>query len=293
MVHGRKLRITHRSGYRYVTDVHASFNEVRMTPAETGGQVLLQHELEIDPRGVVYAYEDYWGASVEAFDIHEPHRILEVVATSTVTTPGGHPAATGLTWAQLSAPGVADRFCEYLAPSAFVDDAGLDPERVDLLAALAAAATPAEAMEGVVAEVHRRMAYTPGVTSVYTTAAQAWASRHGVCQDFSHASLSLLRSLGIPARYVSGYLHTEDEAVGESVVGESHAWIEAWNGSWEAFDPTNDRRVAAAHVKVASGRDYGDVPPLKGLYAGGGSEALGVEVEITQLPHGRDDRLQW
>ena len=114
-----------------------------------------------------------------------------------------------------------------------------------------------------------------------------------MCQDFSHASLSLLRSIGIPARYVSGYLHTEEETIGETVLGESHAWIEAWCGGWEAFDPTNDRRVASAHVKVASGRDYRDVPPLKGLYAGGGSEDLGVVVEITQLEPGEKRSYRW
>lgn len=283
-MNGRKLKITHRSGYRYVTDVHASFNEVRMTPAETGGQVVLSHELSVEPRGVVFAYEDYWGALVEAFDIHEPHRVLEIVATSTVVTPLGHPAGAGLTWEEIRAPAIADRYCESLLPSTFVDDAWQDPDRVPLLQRWQALPTPADAIAAVVAEVYGHIRYTPGSTSVSTTAHEAWAAGHGVCQDFSHASLSLLRALGIPARYVSGYLHTEEEAVGKTVVGESHAWIETWNGGWEAFDPTNDRRVASAHVKIASGRDYADVPPLKGLYAGGGSEALGVEVEITQLP---------
>lgn len=290
---GRRLRITHRSGYRYVTDVHASFNEVRMTPAEVGGQLLLNHELQIDPRGVVYAYQDYWGASVEAFDIHAPHRVLEVVAVSTVETPAGHPSAPGVAWDELRVTAVADRFCEFLTPSPFVDDAWDDPSRVPLLEELHALSTPGEAIDAVVAAVHERIRYTPGVTSVSTTASEAWLSAAGVCQDFSHASLSLLRSLGIPARYVSGYLHTEEEAVGESVTGESHAWIEAWNGGWEAFDPTNYRRVASAHVKVASGRDYRDVPPLKGLYAGGGSEDLGVSVEITQLPGDTGRSHRW
>jgi len=290
---GRRLKITHRSGYRYVTDVHASFNEVRMTPAEVGGQVLLNHELQIEPRGVVYAYEDYWGALVESFDIHEPHRVLEIVALSTVETPGGHPAAPGVTWDEIHTTAVTDRFCEFLAAGGFVDDAWQDPTRVAMLEELRALPTPMAAMEAVVAEVYSRIRYTPGVTSVSTTAAEAWAAAEGVCQDFSHASLSLLRALGIPARYVSGYLHTEEETIGEMVLGESHAWIEAWCGGWEAFDPTNDRRVASAHVKVASGRDYRDVPPLKGLYAGGGSEDLGVVVEITQLPPDEKRSYLW
>ena len=120
-------------------------------------------------------------------------------------------------------------------------------------------------------------------TGVTTTAAQAWEIGAGVCQDYSHTLLSILRGLGIPARYVSGYLHDEEEQQGRTVVGESHAWVEAWNGGWEAWDPTNDRSVGSAHVVVAKGRDYADVPPLKGIYAGGLSESLGVSVEITQL----------
>jgi transglutaminase-like putative cysteine protease len=132
--------------------------------------------------------------------------------------------------------------------------------------------------------VRGRMLYTTGSTNVSTTASEAWAAGSGVCQDFTHAMLSLLRSCGIPARYVSGYLHTEEEALAETVRGESHAWVEVWNGGWEGLDPTNDRTVGSAHVLVARGRDYADVPPLKGIYAGGASQGLGVDVDITQLP---------
>ncbi len=288
---GRRLQIEHRSGYRYVTDVIASFNEVRMTPAEVGGQILISHELDIEPVGVIRSYQDYWGALVEAFDIHRPHRMLEVVASSVVLSPDGHPAARGVDWADLAEPAIQDRFCEFLMPTKYVDDAAIDQQRIDMVADFRALATPAEAVRAIIDEVHNHIVYTPGVTSVFTTSAEAWGSGEGVCQDFAHAALALLRAVGIPARYVSGYLHTEEEAIGETVLGESHAWIEAWFGGWEAFDPTNDRRVASSHVKVASGRDYRDVPPLKGLYAGGGSEALGVEVQVTQLAG--DDQLPW
>ena len=131
--------------------------------------------------------------------------------------------------------------------------------------------------------VRSQIAYEPGATTVSTTAGQAWAAGRGVCQDFTHAMLSILRALQIPARYVSGYLHTEAEALGKTVIGESHAWVEYWDHGWHAVDPTNNRAVGAAHVVVARGRDYGDVPPLKGIYAGGRSGGLGVTVEITQI----------
>lgn len=281
---GRRLRITHDTRYRYVSDVNASFNEVRMTPLDEDHQVLIRHELHVAPRGVVHAYRDYWGAVVEAFDLHVPHRELRILASSTVDTPYGHPEAPGLSWEQLRAPAVKDRWCEFLTHTSYVDDPRADPDRAALLAELENLDSPREAIRAAVSQVHQHLRYTPGVTTVSTTAQEAWTARHGVCQDFSHAALSLLRSLGIPSRYVSGYLHTEDEAINETVVGESHAWVETWNGDWEGFDPTNDRIVGSAHVRVARGRDYYDVPPVKGLFAGGGATELDVSVEITQLP---------
>jgi len=280
---GRRLRIVHDSRYKYLTDVLASFNEARLTPLDLDRQVLIRHELHLEPRGVVLAYRDYWGAVVEVFDLHSAHREMRVTATSIVDTPGAHPVAPGLSWQELGAPAVVDRWCEFLSRTSYVDDAAADPSRADLVEQMRALPRPADAIRAIVHEVHGRMRYTPGVTSVSTTAQEAWASKHGVCQDFTHAALSLLRSIGIPARYVSGYLHTQEDAVGEPVVGESHAWIETWDGAWQGFDPTNNRDVGSAHVIVARGRDYNDVPPIKGLYAGGGAAELAVSVEITQL----------
>jgi transglutaminase-like putative cysteine protease len=178
---------------------------------------------------------------------------------------------------------VQDRWCEFLAVTGYVDDAAADPLRAGLVRELLAATDPRAATDLAVAAVRDRLTYTPGVTHVSTTAHEAWTEGHGVCQDFTHATLSLLRAAGIPARYVSGYLHGEDEEIGRPVHGESHAWVEVWDRGWRAVDPTNARPVGPAHVVVVRGRDYADVPPLKGIYAGGRSEALGVAVEITQL----------
>jgi transglutaminase-like putative cysteine protease len=280
---GRRLRITHRTGYRYTAPVKASFNEVRMTPRDADGQMLLSHQLQVSPRASVQAYVDYWGALVQSFDVHEEHDVLEIVATSLVDVPAGHATAPGVEWRDMTAPSVLDRWGEYLAPTSLVDDARLDPERAPLVQSLHSLPTPALAIRGAIEATRDRIRYDDSATGVTTTAAEAWTIGAGVCQDFTHTLLSLVRSLGIPARYVSGYLHDEEEAPGRTVVGESHAWIEVWNGGWEAYDPTNDRRVGSAHVLVARGRDYADVPPLKGIYAGGHSEALGVTVEITQL----------
>jgi transglutaminase-like putative cysteine protease len=281
---GRRLHISHRTGYRYGGLVDASFNEVRMTPLHRSGQSLLSHALHITPSATVQSYVDYWGAHVESFDVHQPHDRLEVVSTSTVDTPSHRRNSKRATWATVTSDAVADRWAEYLTATGYVDDAALDESRAGIVEVLRRSTSPQEAVTVAVGLVRDRIAYTPGVTTVYTTAREAWAEGHGVCQDFAHATLALLRAAGIPARYVSGYLHSLEERPGETVAGESHAWVEYWDGDWHAIDPTNDREVGPAHVVVAHGRDYADVPPLKGIYAGGVSEALGVIVEITQQP---------
>jgi transglutaminase-like putative cysteine protease len=144
--------------------------------------------------------------------------------------------------------------------------------------------TPDEVAQAVCLALRDELEYVPGVTTVHTVAREAWAARKGVCQDISHLSLGALRALGIPARYVSGYLHPRpDAAVGETVRGESHAWVEWWAGGWRAFDPTNRAFVAGGHVVLGRGREYGDVPPLKGVYAGTASSALDVTVDITRV----------
>ena len=283
MSSGRRLRITHRTGYRYIAPVAASFNEVRMTPRDADGQMLLSHQLQVSPRASVQAYVDYWGALVQSFDVHEEHDVLEVLATSLVDVPRGQLPLEGVGWDVVTGADIVDRWGEFLAPTPLVDDARDDPARAGIVEELRRAATPALAVRGAVDATRARIFYNDSVTGVTTTAAEAWAVGGGVCQDYSHTLLSLLRPLGIPARYVSGYLHDEEETPGRTVVGESHAWIEVWNGGWEAYAPTNDRSVGSAHVVVARGRDYADVPPLKGIYAGGASESLGVTVEITQL----------
>ena len=128
------------------------------------------------------------------------------------------------------------------------------------------------------------MEYVRGVTGVHSTASEAWAERKGVCQDIAHVALGALRSVGIPARYVSGYLHPDaGAAIGQTVIGESHAWVEWYAGEWRGYDPTNLAEVGELHVLVGRGRDYSDVSPLRGVYAGPGASELFVSVEITRV----------
>lgn len=279
-----RLEVTHHTGLRYSSPVAVSFNEARMTPADNGGQLLITHELSVSPAARVIGYTDYWGSLVEAFDVHEPHTMLEVVSHSVVDTPPVQIRPDGLDWDAIAGSAIRDTWCEYLRTSEYVDDALADSLRMDVVERLRTQATPRLAIDQAMADVQSRIQYASGTTSVYTTARQAWESGTGVCQDFTHAMLSLLRAVGIPARYVSGYLYPKEGEIGESVTGESHAWVEAWDGGWWACDPTNGSEVGERHTAVARGRDYADVSPLKGIYSGGVSEDLGVEVSLTRLP---------
>lgn len=280
----QRLSVTHTTRLVYGGDVVASFNEARMTPLSMSGQLMLRHDLTVAPMARLHRYTDYWGTAVEAFDVHLPHDALTVVSTSVVDTVQRWRQAPGVSWAEIRSDAVADRWCEFLELGTFVDDAAADPAREEVLSALRRAPTPRAAIGLAIEAVRDRIAYAPGATHVHTTAGEAWAEGRGVCQDFSHTTLSLLRAVGIPARYVSGYIHLEDAEVGVPGVGESHAWIEAWNGAWEAHDPTNGRSVAAAHVLVARARDYRDVSPLTGIYAGPLSGDPEVVVEVTRMP---------
>ena len=146
------------------------------------------------------------------------------------------------------------------------------------------AADTCQAALAICTAIGNAVEYMQGVTGVHSTAKEAWDHRKGVCQDITHLALGALRSVGIPARYVSGYLHPKpNAALGETVAGESHAWVEWYcGGEWRGFDPTNTIDIGDRHVLVGRGRDYNDVPPLRGVYAGPFGSTLFVRVEITR-----------
>jgi transglutaminase-like putative cysteine protease len=145
-------------------------------------------------------------------------------------------------------------------------------------------AKPGDYARAVVALIHDEVEYVTGSTHVESQASEAWAARSGVCQDMAHLAVGCLRDAGIPARYVSGYLVPRATAeIGHPVSGESHAWVEWWDGEWVGYDPTNGIGVNNHHVVVAHGRDYADVTPLRGIFTGGSTLDLFVEVEITRL----------
>ena len=284
-----RLRVTHTTGYRYADPVTASYNEARMTPQTDPWQLTLDARIETEPRSRVRNYWDYWGNFVSVFDVHEPHDALTVRASAFVETAARpRPSSAVAPWTVLRSEEVRETHVELLEPTAYVP---VDAELADsALEVSATSSTPVDAVDRVVALVRERLEYSPGATGVHTSGPEAWAAGRGVCQDFAHVTLLLLRAMGIPGRYVSGYLHPAVHVEpGVTSFGESHAWVEFWCGDWWPIDPTNERPVGPEHILVARGRDYADVSPLRGIYSGGGWTALGVTVEMTELPSGRTD----
>jgi len=280
-----RLKICHVTRYDYNDSVSKSYNEARMTPVSDDEQVVLEAELTLSPGTATLSnYRDYWGTRVAAFDIQGRHRHLEIRSSSTVEVhrrPTGD-EADGLSWEELSVPEVLDAVSDHVPQTALTR---LGPELEAVAEEIRSAAPdPAEAVTAVFARIAAHMQYAPGVTGVHTDAEAAWREAKGVCQDLAHVAIGMLRHLGVPARYVSGYLHPDYEAgIGRTVPGESHAWVEWWNDGWWAYDPTNHTKLTDFHVTVARGRDYTDVTPLKGMVTGGGgTSSLLVQVEVTQ-----------
>ncbi|MFC8383444.1 MULTISPECIES: transglutaminase family protein [unclassified Nocardia] len=276
-----RIRVVHTTGYVYDAPVTRSFNEARLTPRADSRQNVILNRVETVPATRAYRYTDYWGTAVTAFDLHAPHTELEVTGSSVVETEPFAEPTEELSWDELQGGRVVDRFDEMLSPTAYVPR---DRKLSTVARQLSRGEEPAKAVVRAAEWVHKEMDYIAGTTSVHTSALQAFAERRGVCQDYAHLTLVLLRSMGIPSRYVSGYLHPKPgAAIGETVAGQSHAWIEAWTGQWWGYDPTNNLAVNEQHVSVGVGRDYADVPPLKGVFSGGGSTDLEVVVEVTRL----------
>jgi transglutaminase-like putative cysteine protease len=278
---GWRLKIVHRTHVCYEGSARASYNEARMTPPTLPRQSVLESRISTDVPAPMWTYSDYWGTQVSSFDIQAPHHELVIRAQATVETRPAAMLARPLPWAVLRERATGSRLLEFLTPTrrTAVDEA---------LAATArqrtASADPLEAADEITSWVSDRVAYVPGATEVQTSAQEAWDKSQGVCQDMAHLTVALLREVGLPARYVSGYLHPQPEAQpGDEMAGESHAWVEFWVGEWVACDPTNRAQVGERHVNVAIGRDYGDVPPLKGIYHGAPSSTMDVTVVVARL----------
>ncbi|WP_328358215.1 transglutaminase family protein [Mycobacterium sp. NBC_00419] len=276
-----RMRVVHATGYAYKSPVTASYNEARLTPRSDSRQNVILNRVETVPATRNYRYVDYWGTAVTAFDLHAPHTELEVTSSSVVETDKAEPLEKSVSWEELASPAVRDRFDEVLTPTQYTPGSRR-LERVGRR--IMKENDPNDAVVAAARWAHSELQYVPGTTGVHSSGLDALREGKGVCQDFAHLTLILLRGMGIPARYVSGYLHPNRKAVvGDTVDGQSHAWIQAWIGGWWNYDPTNDSTINEQYISVGVGRNYGDVSPLKGIYSGEGSTDLDVVVEITRL----------
>ncbi len=281
---GWRLRIEHITSIRYAGPVLTSFNEARMTPLTLPTQITLESRVTAGPGVPVWTYSDYWGTFVSVFDLPEPHGDLIIHAAATVETePFGGIPGTGArpSWKELGEKSADGRLLEFLLPTPLTTVAA---EISDAAIAEISGLSPDGAADAISARVREHVTYTPGATGVRTNAQEAWDKGQGVCQDMAQLTVALMRSVGLPARYVSGYLHPQLKAEpGATAVGQSHAWVEYWAGSWTSLDPTSGNPVGERHVVVARGRDYADVPPLKGIYDGPPGGDMQVTVEVTRL----------
>jgi transglutaminase-like putative cysteine protease len=276
-----RMRVVHSTGYAYKSPVTASFNEARLTPRSDSRQNVILNRVETVPASRTYRYTDYWGTAVTAFDLHAPHTELEVTSSSVVETDQGELPKDKVGWDDLHSEAVIDRFDEVLSPTHYTPES----KRIQRVGErIAKYHDPQDAVIAAAHWVHGEMDYVRGTTGVHSSGLDALREGKGVCQDFAHLTLILLRGMGIPSRYVSGYLHPKRKAViGDTIDGQSHAWIQAWTGGWWNYDPTNDSEINEQYISVGVGRDYRDVTPLKGIYTGEGSTDLDVVVEITRL----------
>jgi transglutaminase-like putative cysteine protease len=281
---GWRLRIEHITSVKYAGPVQTSFNEARMTPLTLPTQMTLDSLVTAGAGVPVWTYSDYWGTFVSVFDLPEPHDDLVVRAVSTVETEpfGGLPTVGDrLSWTDIGARAAGGRLLEFLMPTPLTTVTGeISGAATDEISGL----PPDTAAEAISARVHEHVTYMPGATGVRTNAQEAWDKGQGVCQDMAQLTVALMRAAGLPARYVSGYLHPDPEAEpGSTSVGQSHAWVEYWAGSWVPLDPTSLAPVGERHVAVARGRDYGDVPPLRGIFHGPSGGDMTVTVQVTRL----------
>ena len=287
-------RITHRTVYDYSEAVSVSHHAARLLPMQNATQQVFRSSLTVSPPPAVRKESrDYFGNAVCSFAIQEIHRHFEVVARSQVTVNAATAPALALspTWEEVVA-----RFRDPVSPADVVPYefcmespfVRLMPEYAEYARQCFPPGTPLlTGTRDIMRRIHTEFRYDRVATTIATPIEEVWGHRHGVCQDFAHMAVACLRSLGLPARYVSGYLRTYPAPGKPRLVGAdaSHAWFAVYcpvNG-WVDFDPTNDVIPSVEHITVAVGRDFSDVSPLSGILTGGGKHKVRVSVDVEPL----------
>lgn len=286
-------RVQHRTEFSYATDVSLSQQLLRLTPRNTERQTLLADTILVEPSPVVRrSTRDWYGNETSFVSVQEPHRHLIVQASSSIQVDDPQwPLDAADSWesviqaVQYPDSGDAVRAASFCFPSPYVDvvpgvrqitEQWFTPGRPFLDATMA-----------LTRYIFEHFEYRGGVTDVWTPVSTVLENRQGVCQDFAHLQIACLRSLGLPARYISGYLLTRPPPGKERLVGadESHAWLGVWLPSfgWVEFDPTNGLMPGNEHIVLGWGRDYGDVSPINGFIIGGGEHKIEVSVDVAPV----------
>lgn len=281
-------RVTHCTTYTYPNPVAKSVNEARLTPRQLPWQFLRSSSIDVIPEpAAVASRTDYFGNRVTTLSVFEPHDRLIVRASSIVeVTPRQEELGLSPSWEEAREMLAVQSDDECLAAYEFVCDSPFVIRARELADYARSTFSPGrpllDALLELTSRIRAEFRYEPKSTTIDTPVLEVLQKRAGVCQDFAHLMIGALRSLGLAAQYVSGYLRSGENYVGAEA---SHAWVAVFvpGSGWVHFDPTNNVMPSDGHVTIGWGRDYGDVTPLKGITRGGGQEAIEVEVRVTPL----------
>jgi transglutaminase-like putative cysteine protease len=266
-----RLEIVHTTRYRYSGPIAETVMEVRLRPMDGNGQRCLEFDLEISSGIQPGAYLDGYGNSVHYFNLVRPHTSLSVTSRSVVETGGVLDVNPG--------EDLVHDFLRFRSP---VKDAPGIRELASRhpIAERSSGPSVEQALDELTLAISREFTYDRAVTNVYSAVDEVLALRAGVCQDFAHLFIAVARSMGVPARYVSGYIH----AAGAATTA-SHAWAEAWvpGRGWIGYDATHPVRAAEHHVRLAVGRDYSDAAPTRGIYVGSATGTMEVQVRTREV----------
>ena len=276
--------VRHVTTFGYEPAIRESVMEVRMQPPSDNKQRCLSFRLNITPTANIMQYRDFIGNIIHHFDIAGTHTQVKVVAYSVVEV---DPVPTPTTadvgdWLELDALTASEDHWEMLLPSHFAKSTELLEAYVQEIGG-ERSGNPYETAIKLNQSIYDTFDYVPNSTKVDSPIDDALENRKGVCQDFAHIMIALLRRMKVPARYVSGYLFHEAESHDRSTDGASHAWVEVLlpRLGWVSFDPTNNLIASDRHIRVAIGRDYADVPPTRGVYKGEAHSELSVSVTVS------------
>jgi transglutaminase-like putative cysteine protease len=279
--------IRHFTRYRYSHPVWQSMMEVRMHPRSEGNQRCFIFQLSVNPRARIFAHTDARGNLVHHFDLPQRHRQLTIISDALVNLDAPQTLPESMdyqAWDELEQLVEKKDYWDMLMPSHF---ARTSPELQELSEEIAVrerdGRSPLAFLQDVASGVYRSFSYVKKSTAVNSPIEHALKSRQGVCQDFAHIMITLVRNANIPCRYVSGYLYHSGENSDRSSDGATHAWVEAVlpGLGWVGFDPTNNIIVGERHIRTAVGRDYADVPPTMGTMKGKAETELQVRVRVT------------